>query len=87
VLNVTALVLGRAGGRAPSRWFSHAGVTPRFDRPKVGHATNNRAFTGIPSIALASRGRLWAVWYPGVTLGKDMNGYVVFSTSGDNGET
>ena len=55
--------------------------------PKAEHAVTNRAFTGIPSLAVAPKGRLWATWYAGVTPGEDVNNYVVLSTSGDNGAT
>ena len=50
-------------------------------------AVTNRAFTGIPSMAVTPGGRLWATWYAGVTPGEDHNNYVVLSTSGDNGKT
>ncbi|MCA9211063.1 MAG: exo-alpha-sialidase [Planctomycetales bacterium] len=55
--------------------------------PKVEHAATNRAFQGIPSMAVSPGGRLWANWYAGVTPGEDHNNYVVLSTSGDNGRT
>ncbi len=56
--------------------------------PKLpDHATNNRAFQGIPSMAVAPNGRLWATWYAGVAPSEDQNNYVVVSTSGDNGKT
>ena len=51
------------------------------------HAVTNRAFQGIPSIAVTPRGRLWATWYAGKTPGEDHNNYVVLSTSGDGGAT
>lgn len=51
------------------------------------HATTNRAFQGIPSMAVAPGGRLWANWYAGVTPGEDHNNYVVVSTSGDQGKS
>lgn len=51
------------------------------------HATTNRAFQGIPSMAVSPGGRLWANWYAGVTPGEDLNNYVVVSTSGDNGKS
>ncbi|QDV42363.1 BNR/Asp-box repeat protein [Stieleria neptunia] len=61
---------------------------PAVLRPdKALHATNNRAFQGIPSLAVAPNGRLWATWYAGVTPGEDQNNYVVLSTSGDDGKT
>jgi len=53
--------------------------------PRPEHAVTNRAFTGIPSLAVAPRGRLWATWYAGVTPGEDANNYVVLVTSGDGG--
>ncbi len=55
--------------------------------PLAMHAVTNRAFVGIPSIAVAANGRLWATWYAGVTPEEDCNNYVVLSTSGDNGKT
>jgi len=38
-------------------------------------------------MAVAPGGRLWAIWYAGVTPGEDLNNYVVLSTSGDDGAT
>jgi hypothetical protein len=58
-----------------------------FATPKTEHAVTNRAFTGIPSMAVAPKGRFWATWYAGVTPGEDVNNYVVLSTSGDGGKT
>ena len=55
--------------------------------PLARHAVTNRAFTGIPSLAVAPGGRLWATWYAGVTPGEDQNNYVALSTSGDKGKT
>lgn len=55
--------------------------------PLPEHAASNRAFQGIPSLAVAPGGRLWANWYAGVTPGEDLNNYVVLSTSGDDGAT
>jgi predicted neuraminidase len=54
--------------------------------PRADQAVTNRAFTGIPSMAVAPKGRLWATWYAGVTPGEDLNNYVVLSTSGDDGK-
>lgn len=51
------------------------------------HATDNRAFQGIPSLAISPKGRLWATWYAGKTPGEDQNNYVVLSTSHDDGAT
>lgn len=55
--------------------------------PRAEHAVTNRAFQGIPSLAVAPGGRLWAVWYAGVTPGEDLNNYVVLTTSADGGRT
>jgi hypothetical protein len=55
--------------------------------PKAEHAATNRAFQGIPSMAIAPGGRLWADWYAGLTPGEDANNYVVLSASGDGGAT
>lgn len=71
----------------------HAADTVALPPPKyIGpplpeHAVTNRAFQGIPSVAVAPAGRLWATWYAGVTPGEDSNNYVVLSTSGDGGAT
>jgi hypothetical protein len=55
--------------------------------PTPLHAVTNRAFQGIPSLAVAPSGRLWATWYASKTPGEDHNNYVVLSTSGDDGES
>ncbi len=71
----------------------HAAEAPSLPPPNyIGpplpeHAVTNRAFQGIPSLAVAPGGRLWATWYAGVTPGEDSNNYVVLSTSGDGGAT
>jgi hypothetical protein len=55
--------------------------------PATEHAPANRAFQGIPSMAVSPGGRLWVVWYAGVTPAEDNNNYVVLATSGDDGKT
>jgi len=55
--------------------------------PSGPRAVTNRAFTGIPSMAVTPGGRLWATWYAGATPAEDHNNYVVLSTRGDRGET
>ncbi len=64
-------------------------VSPAYvGAPKLpDHAATNRAFQGIPSMAVAPGGRLWANWYAGITPGEDHNNYVAVSTSGDKGQT
>ncbi len=74
--------------------IANAAEPPAFLAPaqyigpaKPLHAVTNRAFQGIPSMAVAPGGRLWATWYAGKTPGEDHNNYVVLTTSGDEGKT
>ena len=61
---------------------------PQYVGPaKALQAVTNRAFAGIPSLAVSKGGRLWATWYAGKTPGEDHNNYVVLTTSGDGGKT
>lgn len=78
LLLITALYAADTPSRQPPQ---HLG------KLKTEHAVTNRAFTGIPSLAAAPKGRLWATWYAGVTPAEDHNNYVVLSTSGDDGAT
>lgn len=54
--------------------------------PGADYADTERMFQGIPSIAVAPGGRLWATWYAGGT-GEAQANYVVLATSGDDGRT
>ena len=56
-----------------------------FGPPKVRQAVTNRQFTGIPSLCVTPKGRLWATWYAGPTPAEDRNNYIVLATSADNG--
>ena len=47
------------------------------------HSLTNRKFTGIPSLAITNEGKMWAVWYAGITPDEDANNYVVVSASKD----
>ena len=49
----------------------------------LGHSADHRKFSGIPSLAISQKGRMWATWYAGVTPAEDSNNYVVVATSGD----
>ena len=51
------------------------------------YSPEKRKFTGIPSIAISPKGRLWSIWYTGITPGEDLNNYVVVATSSDQGQT
>jgi arylsulfatase A-like enzyme len=59
----------------------------QVEPPTPEQAVTNRGFQGIPSLAIAPGGRLWATWYAGVTPAEDLNNYVVVATSGDGGGT
>ncbi len=82
---ITLVALGSAGDGVADESFLEppAYVGP----PQAEHASTNRAFQGIPSLAIAPGGRLWANWYAGVTPGEDHNNYVVVSTSDDQGKS
>lgn len=85
-------VLRAAEPSAPPAWLHAADSLslrpPRHvGAPTAEHAPALRAFTGIPSLTVTARGRLWAVWYAGITPAEDMNNYVVVATSGDRGRT
>lgn len=58
-----------------------------YDYQPETHGLATRRFQGIPSLAVAPNGRIWATWYAGKTPGEDHNNYVVIATSGDHGET
>lgn len=51
------------------------------------YSVHTRKFSGIPSIAVTKKGRMWATWYAGPTAGEDANNYVVVATSADSGQT
>jgi len=51
-----------------------------------GSPYNVRIYQGIPSIAKAANGRLWAAWYGGGRT-EDQGNYVIISSSGDEGRT
>lgn len=51
------------------------------------YSIESRNFSGIPSVVVSPGGRLWAVWYTGITPKEDFNNYIVVSTSGDGGNT
>lgn len=79
-----ALVASACPGEESELFLKPAKVIPAGEPM---HAVDFRAFQGIPSLAVAPKGRLWATWYAGKTPAEDENNYVVLSTSGDNGKT
>ncbi len=82
---LAALFCLAAPAQPTDRPFLHP---PRYiGPPKAEHAATNRAFQGISSMAVSPGGRLWVVWYAGVTPAEDSNNYVVLATSGDGGKS
>ena len=55
--------------------------------PGSAYRADTRRFQGIPSLARAPQGRLWATWYGGPGNGEDETNYVILVTSGDDGAT
>ena len=55
-------------------------------QPGAECADTARKFQGIPGIARAPQGRLWATWYGGGT-GEDRFNYIMLATSDDDGAT
>ena len=56
--------------------------------PDAAHAHATRQHEGIPSMARdPATGRLWAVWYGGVTPCEDSNNYLMIATSENDGDT
>lgn len=92
-LLITMLLQGawiRNGAAAPTSGGDDLSAAQRPQHvgpPTPDQAVTNRGFQGIPSLAIAPGGRLWATWYAGVTPAEDKNNYVVLATSGDGGGT
>jgi len=86
-LQNSILLVLLAAAAAPAAELASLQPPRHVGPPQPEQAATNRAFSGIPSIAVAPGGRLWATWYAGVTPGEDLNNYVVLSTSGDGGAT
>jgi hypothetical protein len=84
-LAVIALALLTGAHATPAAEVASLEPPRHLGPPLPEQAATNRAFTGIPSMAVTPQGRLWATWYAGVTPGEDANNYVVLSTSADNG--
>ncbi len=55
--------------------------------PDAAHSAALRRHTGIPSLAVSAKGRLWVTYYGGPTPGEDSNNYCVLATSADGGES
>lgn len=56
-------------------------------QPGADYGADTRAFQGIPSLACGGEGRLWAVWYGGVTPAEDHNNHVILAASEDHGRS
>jgi len=56
--------------------------------PDAEHAHATRRHEGIPSMARdPATGRLWALWYGGITPCEDSNNYLMIATSDNDGDT
>ena len=56
--------------------------------PDAAHSHAARRHEGIPSLARdPATGRLWAVWYGGITPAEDSNNYLMVATSVNDGDT
>lgn len=63
-------------------------LSPSFvGKPDQRHELISRKFQGIPSLAIDSKGRLWATWYAGSNPKEDHSNYVVVASSSDEGKT
>ncbi len=74
-------ILAETGASQPALRPTPVKIDPG---PIYGDAT--RAFQGIPGVAVAPNGRLWAVWYAGGE-GEGPENYVIGATSSDGGRT
>lgn len=81
-----ALAFGDVAARAADAAFM---APPKIVSPvpPADYAAATRNFQGIPSLARAPGGRLWATWYGGPGKGEDFTNYVIVVTSGDDGKT
>jgi len=66
---------------------SYLNPPPVIVNPGPEYAAPTRAFQGISSLVCGRDGRLWAVWYGGITPGEDHNNYVILAVSTDDGAT
>ncbi|MFM7114508.1 MAG: exo-alpha-sialidase [Planctomycetota bacterium] len=76
-------------GPRPAQWNPPRLITNPDSTAE--YARDKRTCTGVPSIAIAPSGRLWAAWFSGKTPGEIiescLHAYIVVSTSGNGGKT
>lgn len=73
-----------ADSKVTDSYSDSTGVASGPGTVPLGDITDNRTrtiFAGIPSMAVAPKGRLWATWYSGPRPAEDLNNYVVLSTA------
>ncbi len=68
-------------------WAPYMKAPEVIINPGPTYTTERRLFQGIPSLARAPKGRLWATWYGGPGGGEDETNYVILVTSDDDGLT
>ncbi len=69
---------------AEKKYLSPPTIIPA---PGEDFLPEKRKFQGIASLAVSPAGRLWAVWYAGITPAEDENNYVVIVTRADSGKS
>lgn len=62
-------------------------VAPEIAPIDAEHSVSTRIRDGIPSIAVSSKGTMWATWYSSRTTKEDETNYVLLASSTDGGET
>jgi predicted neuraminidase len=85
-LKTALLLVALVGGKLASASDPALQPAPVNTSPGTEYGPATRPFQGIPGIARAPGGRLWATWYAGGTDEGPEN-YVVLVTSGDDGRT
>jgi len=61
-------------------------VVPEIAPIDAEHSVSTRIRDGIPSIAVSSRGTMWATWYSSRTTKEDETNYVLLASSTDGRE-
>lgn len=59
---------------------------PVISSPDEYHSLPSRMFQGVPSVAAAPSGRLWATWFCSTTTYEDEQNYIVLASCGEEGQ-
>ncbi len=87
-LAVVAFALALPPGEAAEATAADPGLqrVPAIEHPGSNYKIAERGFQGIPGLARAAGGRLWATWYGGGTT-EGPDNYVMLVTSADDGRS